>query len=127
SRRTTRPRRRCTSRRSRSCTSGCGPASRTCSRPSRPRPSAGGPWARPAGPTRRTRGRGTRAVGQEWSGYSHQLTQAIERLDDSISGLYELAIGGTAVGTGLNAPPGFGDAVAAEVAEATGEAFVTAG
>src|ERR1700749_4711630 len=62
-------------------------------------------------------------VGQEWSGYSHQLTQAIERLDDAIAGLYELAIGGTAVGTGLNAPPGFGDAVAAEIATAPGGPF----
>jgi fumarate hydratase class II len=65
-------------------------------------------------------------VGQEWSGYAHQLTQAIERLDDSVAGLYELAIGGTAVGTGLNAPPGFGDAVAAEIATATGEPFRSA-
>jgi fumarate hydratase, class II len=66
-------------------------------------------------------------VGQEWSGYAHQLTQSIERLDDCVAGLYELAIGGTAVGTGLNAPPGFGDAVAAEIAGYTGEPFRSAG
>jgi fumarate hydratase class II len=65
-------------------------------------------------------------VGQEWSGYAHQLTQAIERLDDCVAGLYELAIGGTAVGTGLNAPPGFGDSVAAEIAAYTGEPFRSA-
>jgi fumarate hydratase, class II len=65
-------------------------------------------------------------VGQEWSGYAHQLTQAIERLDDCVTGLYELAIGGTAVGTGLNAPAGFGDNVAAEIAAWTGEPFRSA-
>jgi fumarate hydratase class II len=65
-------------------------------------------------------------VGQEWSGYAHQLTQAIDRVIASAAGLYELAAGGTAVGTGLNAPPGFGEAIAAEIAAATGFPFVTA-
>jgi fumarate hydratase class II len=65
-------------------------------------------------------------VGQEWSGYAHQLTQAIDRVTASAEGLYELAAGGTAVGTGLNAPPGFGEHVAAEVAAATGHPFRTA-
>jgi fumarate hydratase, class II len=65
-------------------------------------------------------------VGQEWSGYAHQLAQAIDRMTASAEGLYELAIGGTAVGTGLNAPPGFGEAVAAEIATATGRPFRTA-
>src|SRR5450756_3142549 len=44
-------------------------------------------------------------VGQEWSGYSRQLSQALDGLERSCEGLYELAAGGTAVGTGLNAPP----------------------
>jgi fumarate hydratase class II len=65
-------------------------------------------------------------VGQEWSGYAHQLAQAIDRVTASAEGLYELAVGGTAVGTGLNAPPGFGEAVAAEIATATGRPFRTA-
>ncbi|HYW23423.1 MAG TPA: class II fumarate hydratase [Terriglobales bacterium] len=65
-------------------------------------------------------------VGQEWSGYAHQLEQAIERVGASADGLLELAAGGTAVGTGLNAPPGFGDEIAAEIAAATGHPFRTA-
>ena len=65
-------------------------------------------------------------VGQEWSGYAHQLTQALDRLTAATEGLYELATGGTAVGTGLNAPPGFGEAVAAEIAAATGRPFRSA-
>jgi len=65
-------------------------------------------------------------VGEEWSGYAHQLTQAMPRLTASAEGLYELAAGGTAVGTGLNAPPGFADQIAAEIAKATGYPFITA-
>jgi fumarate hydratase, class II len=65
-------------------------------------------------------------VGQEWSGYAHQLTQAVGRVTAAAAGLHELAAGGTAVGTGLNAPPGFGDQVAAEIAAETGYPFVTA-
>ncbi|MFF3986440.1 class II fumarate hydratase [Streptomyces sp. NPDC001797] len=65
-------------------------------------------------------------VGQEWSGYAHQLEQAIERCTRSAEGLLELAMGGTAVGTGLNAPPGFGEQVAADIADATGYPFTTA-
>jgi fumarate hydratase class II len=65
-------------------------------------------------------------VGQEWSGYARQLAQGIDRLTASAEGLYELAAGGTAVGTGLNAPPGFAEEVAAEIAAATGYPFVTA-
>jgi fumarate hydratase class II len=65
-------------------------------------------------------------VGQEWSGYAHQLTQAIGRVRDAAEGLYELAAGGTAVGTGLNAPPGFAERIAAEIAAQTGFPFVTA-
>jgi fumarate hydratase class II len=65
-------------------------------------------------------------VGQEWSGYAHQLAQAIERVAASSDGLLELAAGGTAVGTGLNAPPGFGDDIAAEIASASGHPFRSA-
>ncbi|MFD7873516.1 class II fumarate hydratase [Streptomyces sp. NPDC059766] len=65
-------------------------------------------------------------VGQEWSGYSHQLQQAVDRVTASAEGLYELAMGGTAVGTGLNSPPGFGEQVAAEIADAVGYPFTTA-
>ena len=65
-------------------------------------------------------------VGQEWSGYAHQIRDAMADLRRAREGLLELAIGGTAVGTGLNAPPGFSVAVAAKIAELTGRAFVTA-
>ncbi|MGW6487618.1 class II fumarate hydratase [Streptomyces sp. NPDC055056] len=65
-------------------------------------------------------------VGQEWSGYARQLEQSGERVTTSLEGLLELAMGGTAVGTGLNAPPGFAEQVAAEIADATGYPFVTA-
>ncbi|MEW2300513.1 class II fumarate hydratase [Streptomyces sp. NPDC006655] len=65
-------------------------------------------------------------VGQEWSGYAHQLAQAVDRTTASAEGLYELAAGGTAVGTGLNAPPGFGEQIAGEIAAATGYPFRTA-
>jgi fumarate hydratase, class II len=65
-------------------------------------------------------------VGQEWSGYATQLDQAIERVSASADGLRELAAGGTAVGTGLNAPPGFGDEIAAQIARQTGYPFRTA-
>src|ERR1700722_7578044 len=66
-------------------------------------------------------------VGQEWSGYAHQLTQAIDQVTACAEGMQELAAGGTAVGTGLNAPPGFGEQVAAEIAAMTGAPFQTAG
>ncbi len=65
-------------------------------------------------------------VGQEWSGYAAQLSAAIDGLQRSCAGLYELAAGGTAVGTGLNAPPGFGAELATRIAESTGYPFVTA-
>ena len=65
-------------------------------------------------------------VGQEWSGYAAQIRAAMAGVEASRSGLYELAIGGTAVGTGLNAPKGFGVGVAAKIAELTGKPFVTA-
>ncbi|WP_214104560.1 class II fumarate hydratase [Acrocarpospora catenulata] len=65
-------------------------------------------------------------VGQEWSGYAAQLDDASGHLEHTLTGLYPLAIGGTAVGTGLNAPPGFGDEVAAELADLTGHPFTSA-
>ena len=65
-------------------------------------------------------------VGQEWSGYAQQLRDALARIRASESGLYELAAGGTAVGTGLNAPPHFSQEIAAKIAELTARPFVTA-
>jgi fumarate hydratase class II len=65
-------------------------------------------------------------VGQEWSGYAVQIRDAIALIDNSMRGIYQLAVGGTAVGTGLNAPPHFGEEMAAKIAELTGLPFVTA-
>jgi fumarate hydratase, class II len=65
-------------------------------------------------------------LGQEFSGYVAQLDDDLERIEATLPGLYELAIGGTAVGTGLNAPEGFAEAVAAKIAELTGLPFVSA-
>src|SRR5215475_9940439 len=65
-------------------------------------------------------------VGQEWSGYAAQLEDALALVRQSLRGLYRVAIGGTAVGTGLNAPSDFGEKVAAEIARLTGHPFVTA-
>ena len=65
-------------------------------------------------------------VGQEWSGYAIQLADAVEVIKMSMKGLYKLAIGGTAVGTGLNAPKNFGQKVALEISRLTGYPFVTA-
>ncbi len=65
-------------------------------------------------------------VGQEWSGYVAQLDDALQRIHTTLPGLYRLAMGGTAVGTGLNAPEGFAEAAAAKIADDTGLPFVTA-
>jgi fumarate hydratase, class II len=65
-------------------------------------------------------------VGQEWSGYAHQIRDALARIRASEAGLFELAAGGTAVGTGLNAPANFGREIASTIAELTGRPFVTA-
>ncbi|MGH9110119.1 MAG: class II fumarate hydratase [Acidimicrobiales bacterium] len=65
-------------------------------------------------------------LGQEISGYVAQLDAGLARLDQTLPGLYELAAGGTAVGTGLNTHPEFGVRVAARIAELTGLPFVTA-
>jgi fumarate hydratase class II len=65
-------------------------------------------------------------LGQEFSGYARQVEAGIERIELALPGLYQLAQGGTAVGTGLNAPKGFAELVAAEIADATGLPFVSA-
>ncbi|MFL9909595.1 class II fumarate hydratase [Paraburkholderia sp. RL17-337-BIB-A] len=65
-------------------------------------------------------------LGQEWSGYAGMLTDNLERFDDALKGVYRLALGGTAVGTGLNSAPGFAEASAAEIARLTKLPFVTA-
>ncbi len=65
-------------------------------------------------------------VGQEWSGYAAQLRDALANLRFATKGIYFLAAGGTAVGTGLNAPPGFSRAIAARIAALTGLPFETA-
>ncbi len=65
-------------------------------------------------------------VGQEWSGYAHQLRDAMRDIEHSRHGLYELAAGGTAVGTGITAPRGFSQRIAARIAALTGKPFVTA-
>ena len=65
-------------------------------------------------------------LGQEWSGYAGMLADNIERLQDALKGVYHLALGGTAVGTGINAAPGFAEAAAAEIARLTKLPFITA-
>ena len=65
-------------------------------------------------------------LGQEFGGYAAQVASSIKRIELTLPGLYELAQGGTAVGTGLNAPIGFAEKVAAEIAEITGLPFITA-
>jgi fumarate hydratase class II len=65
-------------------------------------------------------------VGQEWSGWAHQIRDALARVRGSEAGLFELAAGGTAVGTGVNAPPNFGREIAEKIAGLTGYLFVTA-
>lgn len=65
-------------------------------------------------------------LGQEFSGYAAQVASSIKRIELTLSGLYELAQGGTAVGTGLNAPIGFAEKVAEEISKITGLPFVTA-
>src|SRR5438094_5267286 len=65
-------------------------------------------------------------LGQEWSGYAGMLTDDLERIDAALHGVYRLALGGTAVGTGINSAPGFAEAAAAEIARLTGLPFVTA-
>src|SRR5215813_9436501 len=65
-------------------------------------------------------------LGQEWSGYAGMLDDDIERIEEALKGVYRLALGGTAVGTGINSAPGFAEAAAAQIAKLTGLPFVTA-
>ena len=65
-------------------------------------------------------------LGQEWSGYAGMLLDDLERIDDALKGVYRLALGGTAVGTGINSAPGFAEAAAAGIARLTGLPFVSA-
>ena len=65
-------------------------------------------------------------LGQEWSGYAGMLADDVERIDDALKGVYRLALGGTAVGTGINAAPGFAEAATAEIALYTKLPFITA-
>jgi fumarate hydratase class II len=65
-------------------------------------------------------------LGQEFSGYVAQLDSDLKRIEATLPDVYELALGGTAVGTGLNAPPGFAEASARKIAELTGLPFVSA-
>ncbi len=65
-------------------------------------------------------------LGQEWSGYEGVLADDLERIEDALKGVYRLALGGTAVGTGINSAPGFGEAAAAEIGKLTGLPFVSA-
>jgi fumarate hydratase, class II len=65
-------------------------------------------------------------LGQEWSGYAGMLSDDLDRVEAALSGVYRIALGGTAVGTGINAAPGLAEAVAAEIARLTGLPFVSA-
>ena len=65
-------------------------------------------------------------LGQEWSGYAGLLADGIARLETALQGVYQLALGGTAVGTGINSAPGFDTAAAAQIAQLTGLPFITA-
>src|SRR5438094_9191845 len=65
-------------------------------------------------------------LGQEWSGYAGMLADNLERIETALQGVYRLALGGTAVGTGINSAPGFAEAAAGEIARLTGLPFVTA-
>ena len=65
-------------------------------------------------------------LGQEWSGYAVMLAEGHARLEHALKDVYLLALGGTAVGTGINAAPGFAEASAAEIAKLSGLPFVTA-
>jgi fumarate hydratase, class II len=64
-------------------------------------------------------------LGQEWSGYATMLSDDLERIEDALRSVYKLALGGTAVGTGINAAPGFAEAAVAEIAKFTGLPFIS--
>ncbi len=65
-------------------------------------------------------------LGQEFSGYAAMLADDVERIESALTGVYRLALGGTAVGTGVNSAPGFAEAATAEIARLTGLPFVSA-
>jgi fumarate hydratase, class II len=65
-------------------------------------------------------------LGQEWSGYAGMLEDNLERIEDALKGVYKLALGGTAVGTGINSAPGFAEAAASEIAKLTSLPFISA-
>jgi fumarate hydratase, class II len=65
-------------------------------------------------------------LGQEWSGYAGMLSDDLERIEDALKRVYHLALGGTAVGTGINAATGFAEAAVAEIAAFTGLPFISA-
>src|ERR1700733_11826656 len=65
-------------------------------------------------------------LGQEWSGYAGMLSEDLEYIEDALRSVYRLALGGTAVGTGINTAPGFGEAAAGEIARLTSLPFVSA-
>jgi fumarate hydratase class II len=65
-------------------------------------------------------------LGEEWSGYVGMLSDNLGRIEDALKDVYSLAIGGTAVGTGINAAPGFGEAAAGEIAKLTNLPFISA-
>ena len=65
-------------------------------------------------------------LGQEWSGYAGMLSDNLGRIETALPGVYRLALGGTAVGTGINAAPGFAEAAAAEIARQSELPFVSA-
>jgi fumarate hydratase, class II len=65
-------------------------------------------------------------LGQEWSGYTGMLSDDLQRIETALPGVYRLALGGTAVGTGINSVPGFAEAAASEIAKLTGLPFITA-
>jgi fumarate hydratase, class II len=65
-------------------------------------------------------------LGQEWSGYAAMLTEDLARIEHALGDVYKLALGGTAVGTGINAAPGFAEAAASEIAKLTDLPFVSA-
>src|SRR5262245_27038895 len=65
-------------------------------------------------------------LGQEWSGYDGMLSDDLDRIEVALQGVYRLALGGTAVGTGINSAPGFAESAAADIAKLTGLPFVSA-
>ena len=65
-------------------------------------------------------------LGQEWSGYVGMLDDNLQRIETALGGVYQLALGGTAVGTGINSAPGFAESAATEIAKVTGLPFVSA-